>query len=513
MIVPCGETQALELGGLGQFGDQNFYRFTNPVFQPVTAYDTELGTVDTRLESWAQGEAIDSCQVCNLPDASPQWRNSLYLGLVQVEPAQPVALEPVTLVLSMQAEGSTLADAPYIVDVSFGEDFPYNSIHYTFDSEDPVSVAHLDPLVPPVGDYELRITGLRFPHTYSGSLVVSVRLKDLEMPSSLGINISVSEPTTLWAACSGAFIKGLNFLTEVPLPLQVQVAATNQYLEYQDRLAYCGDNSTCQAEALVGFHEATVDTAIGLGGDWAKFFGFLDQAPGLRVLTVAKRVVDLGLYPVKCGQFIVTFIQKGLHGANLQSEGQEVDGFMTASPVYPLVTDSNGLQTGFLPDGTLVEGIPGAYAVEIGEKRVVLVPADVQSALEVNGYAEGTMDLYLMLDQADGQSLDVTYEDVPVQSGAHMQLDPSDSQMPLTITANGQTEQRLPDRVEQLTASGEVEAPSPVTQATPTLTLVRPSNSQGIGTVVILSTLILMGVGLLIVAAVGVGILIGRARK
>lgn len=495
VIVPCGSSQPIEVGslGMGMFASESMVRYVDPVLEGVQAYDTKLGTVNQKLASYASSEEISSCEVCGLPDAQPVWRNSLYVGSMRLEPAQPEALQEVTLVLAMQAEGSNLESAAYTVDVTFGEDFPYESVHYVFDSSEPISAAHLSPLVPQQGNYELRVSGLRFPMTYSGSLVVSIQLKDTEMPSSTAMNISVSSSDQAWRTCGGTFLKNLNALAEVPLPQQAQVKATILTLDYQEKLEVCGDNPTCLSEALQSFEEESMQSGAELGLDFAKQFIQLD--PRMKILEMAKHVIENGMDTIKCSQLFFELVKNGLHQANGQAgEANLVDGFMTASPVYPLVTTPDGLRTGFLADGTMVQEIPGSYAVQMDEKHALLVPVGLQSSLQISGYADGSMNLYAFLPQGGDESLNLTYEDVPVKSGAQMLLETDKQEMPLTITVEGRSEQRLPDEVERLTGSGQVENVTPAASSSSGMNSGIPL-PYIIGVVVLLALLALVGIG------------------
>lgn len=497
VIVPCGSSQPIEVGslGMGMFASENVVRYANPVLESIQPYDTKLGTVSQKLASYDSSEEISSCAVCDQPDAQPVWRNSLYAGSMRIEPANPVALQEVTLVLSMQAEGSNLQDAAYTVDVTFGEDFPYESVHYVFDSSEPVSAAHLSPLVPQQGNYELRINGLRFPMTYGGSLVASVQMKDADMPSSSAMNISVGSSPEAWRTCAGTFLKNLNALAKVTLPQQAQVKATILTLDYQEKLDLCGDNPTCLSEALRSFEEESMASGAELGFDYAKQFMQLD--PSMKILEMAKHVIENGMDTAKCTHLWLELISNGLHQSNAQPESRLVDGFMTASPVYPLVTTPDGLRTGFLPDGTQVQEIPGSYAVQMDEKRALLVPADLQSSLQISGYADGSMNLYAFLPQGAGESLNLTYEDVPVQTGAQMTLETGQQDMPLTITTNGRSEQRLPDQVQRLTSSGHAETSAPRVSFWERLSS-ESARPYVIGAVALLALLALVGLGWLL---------------
>ncbi len=236
-----------------------------------------------------------------------------------------------------------------------------------------------------------------------------MRLKGSDEISSSSANFNVDVSDKAWSTCTGALAKGLNLLAEVPLPQAAQVETTNLYLEHLERLEICGDNPTCQAEAQASFEQATFKSAANLGGEYLQNYAFisdlLSKMPGLRLAAHVKKVVDLGLDPIKCGHVIADFLKQALHSANQESGARMVNGFLTASPVYPLVTTADGLQTGFLPDGSLVEQIPDAAAVQLGEERLVLVPADLSSSLAVSGYASGTMDLYAYLSGDGGRSL------------------------------------------------------------------------------------------------------------
>ncbi len=165
VLVSCGTGQLIEVGPLGGWGDGKLYRYSLPSLEPVETYNSELGPVIGRMLSSASSEEISSCQVCGLPDPVVNRPNSLSVGFIGWQPQTPRAMEEVSLALKMQGKGSTIATAPYLVDLTFGTDFPYDYIHYTFDSEDPVSGAHLSPRPAQNGAYDLTISGLHFPMT------------------------------------------------------------------------------------------------------------------------------------------------------------------------------------------------------------------------------------------------------------------------------------------------------------------------------------------------------------
>jgi pimeloyl-ACP methyl ester carboxylesterase len=63
------------------------------------------------------------------------------------------------------------------------------------------------------------------------------------------------------------------------------------------------------------------------------------------------------------------------------------------SPVYVLVTDENGRQTGQIDENTIIEEIPRSTWIKVGGASYVLVPADIEHTVTLNSYDEGSVTL------------------------------------------------------------------------------------------------------------------------
>ncbi|MBU0491562.1 MAG: hypothetical protein KKB13_06910 [Chloroflexi bacterium] len=456
VLIPCGSNQPIAFGALGQWGDERLYRFYNPQIAPTDKQDSSLGAIELELVGWDRMEEIPSCQACEQADPHPQYQNSLMLkSLAWVSP--PVAFEPATLILTLEGEGTDIQKASFLVEISFGEDFPYHEIQYTFDSQDPQSAAYLSPSTLQAGKFEMRITGLRFPMTYQGVFSVAVSLKsDPDAVTSLSRQLSIGNSPHAYLHCAGAALTAAALL--VKGPSATGVAFTTKYLTAQERIQLCRDDDlACQTHEMASFQQDCFNLAIEQGAK-------LTQV-GAAAVTF-KTLITLGFDTAKCGQWLIDYHKQILHLANQQ--GTPVNGFLTASPVYPLVQNASGQRTGFLPDGTVVQEIPDSYAVGVGEKRLILLPEMSRAALSIAGYAPGTMDLVVTLAQPGGGDLTLTYAAVPTTAGAQMSFDSADSQRALRVTSNGQTETREPSEAVLTTATGasQVIFGGPVTSPT-----------------------------------------------
>jgi hypothetical protein len=171
------------------------------------------------------------------------------------------------------------------------------------------------------------------------------------------------------------------------------------------------------------------------------------------VFVAIKEFIELGFDASKCGAFLVEFFKSLMHFFNQQ--GQWISGFMTASPVYPLAIDEAGRRTGFLADGTIVQEIPGAHAVGLGEERLILLPGEATAQLAVSGYDSGRSDIYAALAQPGGGDLLLTYAAIPTEAGTEMRLDAWAEAPALRVTTAGVTEERLPDEIRLTTVDGQ----------------------------------------------------------
>lgn len=137
------------------------------------------------------------------------------------------------------------------------------------------------------------------------------------------------------------------------------------------------------------------------------------------------------------------------------------------SPAYPLVVAADGSRTGFLPDGQIVEEIPGSRAFLIDEKKVIVYPWRSDVEIQIVGYAPGSMDVYAGFVPSDGNEVLLSYLDVPVTSQMKASLRSADNDHLLQLDPDGEGtfDQSLqPTAREQVggaaSTSGEAPAPS-----------------------------------------------------
>ncbi|MCX6064797.1 MAG: hypothetical protein NT121_03460, partial [Chloroflexi bacterium] len=180
------------------------------------------------------------------------------------------------------------------------------------------------------------------------------------------------------------------------------------------------------------------------------------------------------------------FVNAGL--STLLRNKFEVNGVITESPVYPLVTNDLGQRAGFLTTGEIVKEIPGSQVLTIDEDRFVLYPQNTKVTIEVRGYANGTMNLYSTFSKGSGQGTSIKYSGVKVVQGMTGTLLPAslDSQYALEVDedSNGTNEYSInPSEVFSIAENGvtqlAVENPgsivsTPVSETTPSS---KPSSS------------------------------------
>jgi hypothetical protein len=139
-----------------------------------------------------------------------------------------------------------------------------------------------------------------------------------------------------------------------------------------------------------------------------------------------------------------------------------VNGVVTESPVYPLVTNKAGQRTGFLENGHVVEEIPNSHAFVIGEKRLILYPGADSANVQVVGYAPGKMHLTATFTQAEGAGITLFYRDVLVAQGMKATLASTSSSRALEIDIGGDgvvDQFRPPDRIEEVSPDHPLPSP------------------------------------------------------
>lgn len=175
-----------------------------------------------------------------------------------------------------------------------------------------------------------------------------------------------------------------------------------------------------------------------------------------------------------------------------------VNGVMTESPVYPLVTNPAGQQAGFLENGQIVDEIPDAQVLTLGEKRIVLYPGQDVWEVNVFGYANGTMNLNATFAQGPSTGITVSYSNVQVTQGMVATTTSSDSQYILEVDTNGDnvTDRSIaPNEILLINESGTNPQPvaSPSTTS-PTSPPILPSSGLSVVLIALILTIGAMGI-------------------
>ncbi|PZS00744.1 MAG: hypothetical protein DLM69_06030 [Candidatus Chloroheliales bacterium] len=139
----------------------------------------------------------------------------------------------------------------------------------------------------------------------------------------------------------------------------------------------------------------------------------------------------------------------------LQSGGFNLSLLGVHSPAVPLVVDAQGRRAGVLPDGTVVQEIPGSQVVVQEDGKYVLYPNVGPTTVQVHGTGTGTMTIEMVtsLGEGYGNGEDAVYHDVPVTPQLVAQVASSDPKAMLQIASqgNGQVDRTLaPSTLESL---------------------------------------------------------------
>jgi hypothetical protein len=122
----------------------------------------------------------------------------------------------------------------------------------------------------------------------------------------------------------------------------------------------------------------------------------------------------------------------------VNGQGAQVNSILTQSPVYPLVVNKDGQRAGFLPDGQIVQEIPGAQVAQVGSERLVLYPGhDVAAEMRIASYKAGTMNVHVSVAHGGDGTLQASYNAVPLNSTTKATLRTDDASHLLRIDATG----------------------------------------------------------------------------
>lgn len=205
-----------------------------------------------------------------------------------------------------------------------------------------------------------------------------------------------------------------------------------------------GDVWGALSEILRWFLEQLLKHGVGKAGEL--FSAGLDAAS------------EIGSQDIPCLK-VSDFINAFLHQMLLM--GYKSGGVITQSPVYPLVINTYGQRTGFLEDGQIVLEIPNSQVAQMGESRIILFVGEDTPDIQMTGYSNGTMNLYVTLPQDGGGSYGYTlfYENTKVTEGMRAVLATSDREHKLAVDTNRDGQDDLwysPSRAEQITAEGNL---------------------------------------------------------
>lgn len=177
------------------------------------------------------------------------------------------------------------------------------------------------------------------------------------------------------------------------------------------------------------------------------------------------------------------------------------------SPANILVVNHLGQQVGFADDGTMLEEIPDARAIKIGEAKMIFIPEEGPINIRVKGTDTGTIKLNLEMDAQNNKPVSAAYLDVPVTSSTVGKIEISDSRLALRLDDNNDG---TVDRIAYPADSGgtsRIEIPTiqPPTVVAPT----QIPKSQNIGD----NTTTLISLAAILVLVAGVIAVILRRRR
>jgi pSer/pThr/pTyr-binding forkhead associated (FHA) protein len=445
-VLPCATSTPFLLTNSSNLAANSFYRFYAPITETIDAIDSSLGPITTRLLRWSQIEPISSCQICSLGDPRPRPKFEMQIVDLQFEPSLPKAFEPMTITLQTHITGLPKDHQGYQVRVQFVEDLPYRIKEYWFDSQDPNSGRYCMPDNLKEGDSGIRVSQLNFPMTFQGAIAVTVFDKQTGMERAAPArNIYVTSSSQAYRHCLGAALKAVEEIVSAKLASklkgatekaskalqeklikEMQVKLTAQILQSGIRLQGCSDNAGCQAKELNGLLE---DAGVAGLEELAKL------EPHARVALLVKTMVEVGFDVTKCGIWLWDLTSAWLK--NLNNSGKPSNGIMMASPAYPLIVSQSGQRAGFLENGQTVEEIPGSYAVQIGEDRMVIYPNVMPVQVKLTGYAIGRMNLYVAFATDKGATDVFSYTNVEVTQEMKASLSSTDANHLLQIDLNG----------------------------------------------------------------------------
>lgn len=210
------------------------------------------------------------------------------------------------------------------------------------------------------------------------------------------------------------------------------VALTNFVLDILRELRLCGSDTRCITDKLVSM---------------------------LRLFLSPEKILDLIAWVIETVYGIIEDVVGCLVWiwevlldlvGRLSSTGVELNAVVSASPVYPLVTNSQGQRLGFLDNGTIVQEIEGAQIIDQDGLRILLYPGTDTATVRTKGTADGTFDLKFAIPKGVGWAVKVEYLDVPVTSDTVGIVDAQDEDFVMYVDENEDgivDSTRLPDNI------------------------------------------------------------------
>jgi len=110
-------------------------------------------------------------------------------------------------------------------------------------------------------------------------------------------------------------------------------------------------------------------------------------------------------------------------------------------PAQLLVTDQYGRRIGYVA-GSLVNEIPGASLIPLGNGTVLDVPADLRYVVSASGVVQGSMELSFLVPESPDIVRQVAYFDVPVSPGSLATVPVAKASTDWTLTNTGQAPQQ-----------------------------------------------------------------------
>ncbi|MDY6876162.1 MAG: kelch repeat-containing protein [Chloroflexota bacterium] len=374
----------------------------------------------------------------------------LQLSDVFWSPDTPVAFEPTSLALTLANVGNAQydpADGHYEVTVVFTDTtFPGSTIKFSFDTEVAQSLSRLNPQrldsLDPGDSTDVVVSGVRFPAAAQGTLEVQLTPKSNDANpgnDSYRTAFSVTETSHGWVYCIGAIAKSA-FILLAPEPHLALSTVGLLDLE-RDILLLCDGNMTCIVNESSEFFGEKLATIILVP----------DQQISL-ILDIIQMAIGVLSDWGRCLSWLWQFVSELF--ASLNVKGIRVNVVMAASPVYVLVTDSQGRQVGFLDDGSIVQEIEGSEVVNRDGKKFVLYPGSDTATVRIRGTADATFDLNMTLSRGGSVAAKVEYLNVPVTSATISTIDANDEDYIMNMDEDGDgvvDSTRAPDSIEVVT--------------------------------------------------------------